>query len=204
VTLLHLTALATEWLTHYGDYALFLLLALGIIGLPIPDETLLALSGALMASGKLPLIPTLIASLGGALFGITGSYILGRTAGNYLLERYGPRIGINTTKIERTHRWFEKIGKWSLLVGYFIPGIRHLTGYIAGSTKLQFRSFAFFAYAGAFIWSLGILAIGYFFSQHWQKILYTISLFFGTILCLCLLALVIYIVMQIFYRHKKR
>jgi membrane protein DedA with SNARE-associated domain len=31
-----------EWINDYGYIAIFLLLMLGIVGLPVPDETLLA------------------------------------------------------------------------------------------------------------------------------------------------------------------
>ena len=39
------------WITHYGYGAIFCLLALGIVGLPAPDETLLAFSGYLVSRG---------------------------------------------------------------------------------------------------------------------------------------------------------
>ena len=31
------------WITQYGYFAIFLLLVCGIVGLPVPDETLLCL-----------------------------------------------------------------------------------------------------------------------------------------------------------------
>jgi membrane protein DedA with SNARE-associated domain len=36
------------WLTQYGYLALFSLLVLGIVGLPVPDETLLTFTGYLI------------------------------------------------------------------------------------------------------------------------------------------------------------
>src|SRR5262249_11216787 len=117
------------WLTQYGSFALFGLLALGIIALPIPDETLMTFAGVMIAKGHLEMIPTLLAAYGGCFFGITVSYFIGRTAGTYLVKQYGSHIGLTEEKINRVHLWFEKIGKWTLLVGYFIPGVRHLTGY---------------------------------------------------------------------------
>ena len=35
------------WITEYGYIALFFLLMLGIVGLPIPDETIMVFSGYL-------------------------------------------------------------------------------------------------------------------------------------------------------------
>jgi membrane protein DedA with SNARE-associated domain len=159
------------WLIQYKSIALFFLLALGIVGLPIPDETLITFAGALIAKGQLDLITTIFAAYAGSLFGITVSYFVGRTAGSYLVKRYGKRFGLTQNKLDRVHQWFEKIGKWTLFVGYFIPGIRHLTGYVAGTTELSFIQFAIFAYLGAILWCSLFLTLGYFSSQHMEHLL---------------------------------
>lgn len=39
--------LGFEWITHYGYVAIFVLLMLGIVGLPVPDEALLTFVGYL-------------------------------------------------------------------------------------------------------------------------------------------------------------
>src|SRR5215471_8430005 len=75
------------WLAHYGYAGLAVLLTLGIIGLPIPDETLLAFAGHLIAKGKLALIPTIGTAFLGSVCGITISYALGRWTGHYFIEK---------------------------------------------------------------------------------------------------------------------
>ncbi len=149
-----------------GYIALFFLLALGIICLPVPEETLMILSGYFIATGKLPLIQTVLAAIGGSICGITVSYLLGLTAGNYLLMKYGHWVGITEKKITKVQDWFNRIGKWALFIGYFIIGVRHFTGYVAGSTLLPYRVFALFAYSGAVVWASSFLSLGYFFSDQ--------------------------------------
>jgi membrane protein DedA with SNARE-associated domain len=54
-----------HWLSQYGDAALFGLLVFGIVGVPVPDETLLTLAGVFVRRGDLSFAPTyLAASLG--------------------------------------------------------------------------------------------------------------------------------------------
>lgn len=154
-------------LTKYGSFALFGLLALGIIVLPVPDESLMVLAGILIHDGCLSPAPTMIAAYTGSMTGITISYLIGRTAGHYFLNKLGPWIGINEQRIKATFDWYEKYGKWTLVVGYFLPGIRHLTGILAGTSGLSFKHFALFAYVGAFIWVSTFLFIGYFFGPYW-------------------------------------
>ncbi len=155
----------SHWLLNYGSFALFVLLALGIIALPVPEETLLVFTGAAMVNGQLPILPTLIAAYTGSICGITVSYIIGRTAGYYFLHRYGSWVGITEKKIQNAHNWFERYGKWTLLFGYFIPGVRHFTGISAGTTELEFRTFSLFAYTGALLWVATFLSIGYFYCE---------------------------------------
>ncbi len=82
------------FLAHYGYFAVFGLLTLGIVGPWIPDETILVLAGIAVHRGQLQLNTTILAAFGGSLCGITLSYLLGRTGAIYALERYEP-----------LHRW---------------------------------------------------------------------------------------------------
>jgi len=155
-------------LSHYGPAALFALLAVGIVGLPIPDETLLVFAGMLMAKGEMSIVFTILSAIVGSIFGITISFVIGSKLGRPVIIRYGKVIGISDKKLDLAHDWFEKRGKWLLTVGYFIPGVRHLVGIVAGISKLEYRVFALFAYAGAIIWSSCFLTVGYFFLSGWQ------------------------------------
>lgn len=157
-TLVHL-------LLEYGSIVLFILLMLGIIALPIPEETLLVFAGALMAKGLLHTPSTILAASTGSLCGITISYLLGLTGGHYLVHKYGKWVGITPMRLNQAKTWFERFGKWSLFIGYFIPGVRHFTGFTAGTTKLEYRHFSLFAYSGAIVWIATFLSIGYFFGD---------------------------------------
>lgn len=157
------------WLKQYGSFALFGMLALGILALPIPEETLMVFAGVLMRKGKLYLIPTIIAAYGGALLGITVSYLCGRGGLHYFLKKYHEKKGA-VEKIEKLHEWFHRFGKWTLFFGYFIPGVRHFTGLAAGIGKLKYSEFALFAYTGGILWVSLFLSIGYFFSQYFDHL----------------------------------
>jgi len=157
------------WLAHYGYPGLFVLLILGIVGLPIPDETLLVFSGYLIASGRLNPLGTYVSALAGSICGISLSYFIGRTAGHTLILRYGKHLHITQERLNRVHRWFERAGDWLLAFGYFIPGVRHFTALVAGMSELEYPRFAAFAYTGAAVWVGVFLAIGYVVGEEWQS-----------------------------------
>ncbi len=190
------------WVTHYGSVSLFFLLMLGIVGLPVPDETLLVFSGYLIFKGNLNPVFTFSMALLGSATGITVSYFLGRVYGLKLIHKYGPYIHLTEERYQKVHAWFEKVGRWSLFGGYYIAGVRHVTAMVAGASGLEYPIFAVFAYCGAATWVLTFLALGYFLGDRWQSASENIHRYI-TIGCLSLAgALALYLLAR--YLLKKR
>ena len=157
------------FLANYGYFAIFVLLMLGIVGPLIPDDTILVLSGIAVHRGRLDLWATLAVAYAGSLCGITLSYSLGRTGLVYVLkrvERVGKWADLHLPQVER---WFEKYGKWTLFVGYFIAGVRHFTALAAGMSAVPFRIFALYAYPGGLVWIASFIGIGYFMGAEWEQ-----------------------------------
>jgi len=160
-----------QWVAHYGYAAIFSLLVLGIVGLPVPDETLLTFAGYLVYKRHLHFIPTYASAFLGSMCGITISYMLGRSLGLFLLHRYGWIFHITPERMGKVHSWFDRFGTWTLLVGYFVPGVRHVTAVVAGTSGLRPLLFSIFAYSGALIWSATFIALGFFFGDEWSQVL---------------------------------
>lgn len=198
-----LVDMAAGWLHQYGSLSLFVLLALGIIAFPVPEETLMVVAGVFMANGTLPIDSTIFAALAGSISGITGSYLIGRTAGLYVLTRYGGWAGITNEHIDKAHAWFERYGKWSLVFGYFIPGIRHFTGVSAGAASLKWWQFCLFAYSGAVLWVSTFLSLGYFFGHSWMHLLKDVKLDIDTIFTVVLLLFAVAAAILLHMRLKK-
>lgn len=159
-----------ERFIHYGYAGLFFGLMLEIIALPIPGETMLTFAGYLIFKGKMSLLPAFLSGLAGSVVGITISYGLGRTLGYRLLHRHGARFGLTEEKLRLAHDWFERIGKWTLTFGYFLPGVRHLAGLVAGASELEPHVFGAFAYPGCVLWVASFLALGYYLGDEWAKV----------------------------------
>jgi membrane protein DedA with SNARE-associated domain len=162
---------AFQWVSVHGYAGIFSLLVFGIVGLPVPDEWLLTFSGYLVYKQTLLFVPTFIAAFLGSACGITVSYSLGRLFDTYVLLKYGRFFHLTPERLDRVHAWFEKRGRWTLLIGYFIPGVRHLTGYVAGASELKYSNFALFAYSGAFCWAAAFITLGYILGEQWHRVL---------------------------------
>lgn len=158
------------WIAQYGYFAIFLLLTCGIVGLPVPDETLLTFTGFLVFKGNLSLPLAFAAALGGSLSGITVSYTLGRTFGMRLIHRYGRYIHVTEERVNQAHAWFARVGHWGLTFGYFVPGFRHLSAFAAGMSALEAPQFALFAYTGGCLWVASFMGLGYFLGDRWLAV----------------------------------
>ncbi len=160
-----------EWVSRYGYFAIFGMLMFGIIGVPVPDETMLASVGYLAHKGRLGLFPAYLVAWTGTMSGITSSYLLGRYVGCAFLKKYGWFFHVTDDRLARVERWFEHGGRWVLAVGYFVPGLRHVFAIAAGSSKLPFHIFALFAYAGGLFWTATFITLGYVVGDAWEKAL---------------------------------
>jgi membrane protein DedA with SNARE-associated domain len=158
------------WISQYGYFAIFFLLMLGIVGLPVPDETLLAFTGYLAFKGTFSLPLAFATAWAGSTCGITISYYLGRTFGLKLIHRYGRYVRITEQHVMKAHAWFDRVGHWGLTFGYFVPGVRHLTAYAAGMSEVAPPQFALFAYSGGLLWAGTFISIGYFLGERWQAV----------------------------------
>ncbi len=154
-------------LGRYGTPVLFFAQMFGIFGVPIPDELLLTVAGALVRRGSLHPVPTIASAIGGCMSGITLSYVIGRTVGVAALRRL---VHIPPEALDRGQRWFCRFGAWLLTFGYFVPGVRHVTAIAAGSSRLSFRRFALYAYPGAALWSTVFVVAGYVAGERWRAV----------------------------------
>ena len=155
--------------SNYGYIAIFGFLAGGMIGLPLPDETIMVFTGYLVSVGSLEYVPTVIAALIGSLSGITLSFFVGKKIGYPLVGRYGGKIGLNRDKILKVEKWFNRFGKFALPIGYFVPGVRHVMAYFAGISRMRYRDFSTYAYSGGLVWVILFVSLGWILGESWDK-----------------------------------
>jgi len=182
----------------YSYIGIFIALALGIIGLPIPDETLIAFTGFLSFRGKLSFFLTFLAAFLGASSGITISYFLGKYGSGYISKKYPQKFTAYSSRLKEVEEIYIKYGEFALLMGYFIPGFRHFTAIFAGISHFPFWRFIMFAYTGAFLWTATFLTFGFIIGSEWYLASYYSNRYFIPVIILLALTLSLF-----FYLRKK-
>lgn len=151
---------------------LFLLLTCGMIGVPVPDEFIMTFSGFQVSLGNMDFTITLFVAATGSFLGMNLSYWIGRRLGAPLLSKIGPLLHLTEKRIARAEKWFQRFGDFLIVIGYYIPGFRHLTAYFSGMSKLHYGRYVILAGIGSFIWALTFISLGRLLGEHWQKITY--------------------------------
>ncbi|MFC4802851.1 DedA family protein [Neobacillus sp. GCM10023253] len=157
---------------------LFIGIFLELMALPISGEFLMSYAGYFVYQGKMNYILALLTVFlsGGA--GITATYWIGKAGGYKLIEKYGKYIHLGPERYKKTAAWFERYGSKLLIFAYFIPGIRHFTGYISGISKMPFKKFIIPAYIGSFLWGICFITLGKVLGPRWEVFHHAASKYF--------------------------
>jgi membrane protein DedA with SNARE-associated domain len=158
-----------ELINHYGYIILFSALVLELIAFPLPGELMMTYCGFLVYQSKMNWIISILVASAGVTLGITISYFVGTILGKRFFEKYGSYIHLGPAQMEKTSKWFESSGNKLLILAYFIPGIRHITGYFSGITEIAYKRFALNAYLGAVIWTTTFISLGKVLGPNWDK-----------------------------------
>ena len=148
-------------MARHGYALTFGLLLAEALGLPFPAAIALVAAGAAVAAHALWGPYVVLAAIAALLLGDTAQFWLGRYMGWALLG-FLCRVSINPeTCILRSAESFYKRGKLTLVVAKFIPGVNTMAAPLAGSMKMRYWQFLRLDLAGASLYALTYLLVGY-------------------------------------------
>ncbi|HMK64145.1 MAG TPA: VTT domain-containing protein, partial [Thermodesulfobacteriota bacterium] len=115
---------------------MFVLLILGGLGLPFPEDAILILCGLLISTGVIRPIPALLTVYSGLLIADLSLHMIGRKFGRQILTT--PRFG-KVLSLERLNDLEGKFNRWGILiilVGRHLPGLRAQLFLVSGILKM--------------------------------------------------------------------
>ncbi len=153
-------------LTHYGLWAIALLVLIEDFGIPVPGETVLIAGAIYAGSGRLNVVAVGVVGFVAAVIGDNIGYLIGRFGGRALVLRWGRYVFITPQRLEHAESFFEHHGGKIITIARFIEGLRQANGLIAGITHMHWLKFAAFNALGAALWVGTWVSVGYFAGQH--------------------------------------
>jgi membrane protein DedA with SNARE-associated domain len=198
----------TAWLDSLGQLhpavilaaigGLALLESAAFIGVLVPGETAVLLGGALAQQGHVNVALMVLVVALGATIGDSISYELGRVAGPWLTRsRLGRTIG--EERLDAGTSYLQRRGARAVFFGRFVAIVRTVVPLLAGGSRMRYRNFLAWNVAGAVVWAVVHVSIGYFAGasiHHLESVLHSFGLVAAAGVGLGLAAMVV--------RHRTR
>ncbi len=197
-----LTAVLFAALTHFTYVALAGVLIFAGMGLPIPEDIPLVLSGYMCSEKHSPIryvmvdsdndgvkdlevdngrkVPRvsfmILAGLVGVLIGDSIVFTIGRHGieGDRFVARHLRKV-MHTRRREKVERHFAKHGNMTVFVGRFMPGFRSIVFAFAGLSKMSYVRFLLIDGLAAFISVPVFIFLGYHFAGEFTGLLFWID-----------------------------
>jgi membrane-associated protein len=170
-----LSALAAQhaWLMFA---ALFIVIfaETGLVIFPLlPGDSLLFVAGTVAAASGVNIHLLALTLLIAAVLGDSVNYSIGHFIGPKVLSHpRETRLGrwLKPEYMDRTHRFYEKYGGFTIIIGRFVPVVRTFAPFLAGVGQMRYRKFLAYNVIGGTAW-VGLLTYaGYLFGNiPWVK-----------------------------------
>lgn len=171
---------------------------------PIPSEVVLPLAGFTASQGNMNLIAAFLWATAGSVVGAYLLYWLGAVIGANRLRRIADWMWlVEVEDVDKSLHWFDKYGKLSILFGRLIPGVRSLISIPAGIDRMNVLSFGLFTLLGSAVWNALLIYLGFILGENWSQVTDVIGQF-STVIKIVIAALVIWAIIKLIRRQKKR
>jgi membrane protein DedA with SNARE-associated domain len=196
----------TSWIAAFGYPAIFGAALLETIFPPIPSEVIFPLAGYIAYSKGLGIGQAIGMAATGALGSTVGGiiiYFVSLNVGKKAIIRFGKRLRISESSIEKAESWFERHGELAVFLGRMAPGVREIISIPAGIGRMNLPKFIVFTFLGSLVWSIALTLLGYFAGRAWEQYSKQLSSIFSLIAIIIVLGFLIMISIRYYYRHKR-
>jgi membrane-associated protein len=192
-----LALLNVEHLVRTAGYPLLFLIVMGeSSGLPVPGETGLITASVLASQGSLNIAVVIPIAAAAAIVGDNIGYVIGRKGGRWILERPGRFARQRREVLAIGEPFFDRHGPKAVFFGRFLLGLRVWASWLAGATRMPWRSFVLWNALGGIVWATAIGLIAYFLGHSASNAIET----FG----ICGLVAVVIAIVSFLLLHRRR
>lgn len=158
----NMASLLSDFLVTYGLLAIFLIMLLKELGVPvpIPSDLIMITAGVQAASGAYNLLQLFILLELAILAGGSGQFLLARGAGRHFIYRAGRFVGLTRERLDRAMLFLQRRGALAVFLGLNVPGARAGIIPAAGLAGLAYPAFASAMLSGSTIFYGWHIALG--------------------------------------------
>ena len=143
----------------YGYLAVFILIAVESLGIPLPGETALIVAGAYAGTThRMSAWLIFAVAAAAAIVGDNIGYWIGDKGGYRLARRYGHKVRLDERKLKIARYLFDTHGGKVVFFGRFVSVLRTYAAFLAGTSQMRWRKFLPANAAGGIVWA-GVYAL---------------------------------------------
>ncbi|WP_435019186.1 DedA family protein [Tundrisphaera sp. TA3] len=161
--------MADALIQHFGYFGIFLVLVLGGLGLPVPEEAPIILAAILVRKGTMLWPPALISCLSGVLIGDFIVFFLGYFYGEKVLGFKLTRKFLTKEREAQIKGYFHRHGVKILVLGRFAVGFRTAAYLTAGILQLPVLRLFLIDLCAATFSTLLMFGLGYAFASKVEE-----------------------------------
>ena len=191
-------------LSHYGLWAILVLVLIEDFGIPVPGETVLIAGAIFAGSGRLNVVAVGVIGFAAAVVGDNIGYTIGRFGGRALVERWGRYVFLTPERLHKAEVFFDHQGGKIITVARFIEGLRQANGIIAGLAEMHWLRFVAFNALGAALWVGTWVSVGYFAGQHITAIYHDVTIYSLYVAIAAVVLIAAWIAFHLRKRHRSR
>jgi membrane protein DedA with SNARE-associated domain len=150
---------------NVGYAAVFALIAVETMGIPVPGETALIGAALLAHDGQMSIVVLVALAAAAAIIGDNVGFAIGRKGGRRLFARPGPFHGHRLKVLEHGEPFFARHGPKAVFLGRSVSGLRIASAWLAGMNKMEWPTFLFWNALGGIAWAASI-GLGVYFLGH--------------------------------------
>jgi membrane protein DedA with SNARE-associated domain len=158
-----------DWLvdtfTRYPYLGVAIVFFMCGVGLPLPEEIVLVAAGYVCFKGFAQLLWMMATCGGSILLGDALPFVLGRVFGPRLLRLRPLRIVVNRRRLAMLDRWFRRRGDLAVFFARFVPGLRVVAYFTAGTLRMRAVRFLTLDIAGIALVCPPLIFVGYHFGD---------------------------------------
>jgi len=194
-----------QFLVTWGYLAIFVLTVLESACVPIPSEVTLGLGGALASgaviggsAGHLNLGLVIVVGIAGSIVGSLLAYVIGRTGGRALVDRYGKYVLLSHADLDKAEAWFSRRGEWMVMYGRVIPFLRTFISLPAGMAEMNVVKFVVLTSIGVTVWVSLLSGIGYALGSSWNAMVQAVGYLGYVVAAIAVVSMAAFLV----HRHR--
>ena len=147
--------------SYIGIFAMIFAESGLLVGILLPGDSLLFVSGFLASQHILNLPLLILIVFVAAVVGDNTGYHLGKRFGPAIFNRPESRF-FNRRMVEKSQKFYKKHGRKTIILSRFTPFVRTLAPLLAGVGEMDYRLFFTYNLIGAGLWAIGVSVLGYF------------------------------------------